>query len=313
VASTDVGRALPRRFRKRAAESLALPLQQVDDCWHAGRLLLVTPEKQEPHRVPLETLVFDEDRLFFDGVAVERERDGTRAYALLNKPKYITSTARDPRGKSDLAPYLRAMPAGCFPVGRLDRETTGLLLFTNDGELASAVLRPDHETTKTYWLWLDDALADDDPRVGRLVDGVTHNGEHLAAERARIVARSEYATELELTLTQGKNRQIRRMCFALDLHLVHLHRPRIGPLSDAHLPLGSWRLLSVLEVDALWQAVGGRARVRSRKVAALVRQAEAARSAGAPHARLEQWLARESFESANIESDSDSPRSRQND
>jgi 23S rRNA pseudouridine2605 synthase len=185
------------------------------------------------------------------------------------------------------------MPAGCFPVGRLDRETSGILLFTNDGNLANAVLRPDHETTKTYWLWLDDVLEPDDPRLALLLSGVEHNGQQLSAKHARIVARTEYATELELTLTEGKKRQIRHMCRVLDLHLVHLHRCRIGPLSDAGLPLGEWRLISPDEVEALWAAAGGRARLRQRKVVALFRLARAGRDAGAPLPRLENWLAGE--------------------
>jgi pseudouridine synthase len=199
----------------------------------------------------------------------------------------------DPDGKSDLSPYLREMPRGCFPVGRLDRETSGLLLFTSDGDLANAVLRPDHETTKTYWLWLDDVLEPDDPRLARLQAGVEHDGQLLCAKHVRISARSEYATELELILTQGKKRQIRHMCRVLDLHLQHLHRSRIGSLSDAGLALGHWRLLSPDEVDALWLAVGGKARLRQRKVLALFRLARAAREAGAPHLRLEAWLAGE--------------------
>jgi pseudouridine synthase len=186
------------------------------------------------------------------------------------------------------------MPPGCFAVGRLDRETTGLLLFTSDGDLANAVLRPDHETTKTYWLWLDDAISEQDARLARLTAGVPHDGEQLYAKQARILARSEHATELELTLTQGKKRQIRHMCRALDLHLVHLHRRQIGPLTDANLALGSWRMLSASEVEALWQAVGGRQDLRRRKILALTRQASTARDAGVPLLRLERWLERES-------------------
>jgi 23S rRNA pseudouridine2605 synthase len=163
-------------------------------------------------------------------------------------------------------------------------------LFTNDGDLASAVLRPDHQTTKTYWLWLDEILASDDPRLARLVTGVLHNGERLAAQSARIAAQSDYATELELELTQGKKRQIRHMCHALDLRLVHLHRSRIGPLTSAGLALGAWRSLEPAEVEALWQAAGGRANLRHRKVTALRRHAERARTAGTPLARLEHWL-----------------------
>jgi 23S rRNA pseudouridine2605 synthase len=286
--ATEAERPLPRRLRKRIAESLALSLQDVDERWHAGRVSVITPEHLEPQLLPLETLVFEDDQVLFDGAAIER-REG-RTYALLNKPKHVTSTASDPEGKSDLSPYLRAMPEGCFAVGRLDRETTGLLLFTSDGDLANAVLRPDHETTKTYWLWLDEAISDDDPRLTQLATGVPHNGQRLYAKHVRILARSEHATELELTLTQGKKRQIRHMCRALDLHLVHLHRRQIGPLTDAGLALGSWRLLSQTEVEALWRAVGGKDDLRQRKVLALARLARRARDAGAAEERLEAWL-----------------------
>lgn len=245
------------------------------------------------HSLPLEALIFQEDELWLDGARVDASAAPPRAYAVLNKPKNVTSTASDPRGGANLAPYLRAMPRGCFPVGRLDRETTGLLLFTNDGDLATCVLRPDQHTTKTYWLWLDDELSDDDPRLAQLVAGVPHCGEILKAHSVSIVARSEGATELELTLTSGRKRQIRLMCHALDLHLVHLHRKRIGPLSDAGIALGEWRQLEASEVEALWSAVGGRTALRVRQVAALRRQAEAARLAGTPLERLEQWLTNE--------------------
>jgi 23S rRNA pseudouridine2605 synthase len=292
VPRVDAERLLPRRLRKRVAESLGLALQLVDERWRAARLTVITPESDEPQLLPLDTLIFEDDQLLLDGLRIEGPR--ILSHAILNKPTQVTSTTHDPDGKRDLSAYLREMPAGCFPVGRLDRETSGLLLFSNDGDLANAVLRPDHETTKSYWLWLDDVLEDDDPRLARLLEGVAHQGQLLAAKQVRILARSEYATELELTLTQGKNRQIRHMCRALELHLEHLHRSRIGPISDAGLALGSWRLLSSDEVAALWSAVGGKARLRQRKVSALFRLAHAARAAGRPLLRLEAWLAAES-------------------
>ncbi len=268
-----------------------LSLQLVDEHWNAQRLRVLTPESDEPQLLPLDELIFHDDQVLLDGALIESAP--TRSYAILNKPKQVTSTARDPNGKTDLSPYLRQMPRGCFPVGRLDRETSGLLLFTNDGDLANAVLRPDHETSKTYWLWLDDVLEPDDPRLAQLLQGVQHHGQLLVAKHWRILARSEYATELELTLTQGRKRQIRHMCRMLDLHLEHLHRSRIGSVSDAGLALGSWRPLSPNEVETLWSAVGGRARLRRRKMAALIRLARAARDGGAPLPRLEAWLADE--------------------
>lgn len=289
--SDDRERPVPRRLRKRVAESLALPLQVVDEHWRAGRIAVITPDHGQPERLALDALVFQDDQVLFDGAPIAC--NAPRSYALLNKPKGVTSTTHDPLGKADLSPYLRQMPAGCFPVGRLDRETSGLLLCTNDGDLAHAVLRPDHQTTKTYWLWLDDVLESNDPRLAQLVTGVEHHGQLLRAKAARILARTEYATELELTLTQGKKRQIRHMCRVLQLPLEHLHRARIGPLSDAGLELGSWRLLAPDEVATLWSATGGQAHLRERQVAALVRMVHAARAAGSPLQRLEAWLSGE--------------------
>ena len=292
--SSDAPRPVPRRLRKRVAEGLGLSLAEVDERWSADRLRVITPEVDEPRRLSLETLVFDEDQVLLDGIAIGPAV--ALAHALLNKPKFVTSTASDPRGKSDLSPYLRAMPPGCFAVGRLDRETTGLLLLTNDGDLATAVLRPDHSTTKSYWLWIDEPLADDDQRLARLQSGITHNGQFMAAKSAQVRARSDYATELELTLTQGKKRQIRHMCRELDLRLVHLHRFRIGPLDDTGLALGSWRWLEAPEVEAIWQAAGGRSALRKRKVEALTRNALEARELGTPLTRLERWLDQEPTE-----------------
>ena len=281
--------ALPRRLHKRVAERLGIPLQDAGLLWETGRVRVITPESDEPRSFPLETLVFEDDAVLLDGALLEAAPP--LAYALLNKPKHVTSTTRDPRDKQNLAPYLHVMPRGCFPVGRLDRETTGILLCTNDGDLASAVLRPDHLTTKTYWLWLDDVVSDDDPRLTQFLGGVPHNGQHLAAKSARILARSQHSTELELVLTQGRKRQIRLMCRILGLHLQHLHRSRIGPLTDAGLALGTWRSLTSAEVEDLWHAAGGRAEVRRRQLAALAHQATDLRTAGTPHVRLEHWLA----------------------
>ena len=119
IPSADAERPLPRRLRKRVAEGLSLSLQDVDERWHTGRLRVITPASPEPQLLPLETLVFDDDRVLLDGIAIARRPEPV--YAMLNKPKHVTSTSSDPEGKSDLSPYLRAMPPGCFAVGRLDR------------------------------------------------------------------------------------------------------------------------------------------------------------------------------------------------
>jgi len=172
------------------------------------------------------------------------------------------------------------MPAGCFAVGRLDRETTGLLLCTSDGDLANAVLRPDHETTKTYWLWLDEAISDDDPRLTRLTEGLLHNGQLLSAKRARVLARSEHATELELTLTQGKNGRsgtcaARSTCTSCICTAARSARSAT-PASPSAAGVYSVQPKSKL----CGKPVGGRHDLRQRKVLALARQASAARDGG---------------------------------
>lgn len=285
--SIDDDHPLPRRQRKRVAQSLGVSLHLVDEHWAAGRLRVEKPGR--PSRVlPLEALVFDDDVVLFDGVPIGPA--AATVCAVLDKPKGVTCTAKDPKGRGDLSSYLRVLPPGSFAVGRLDRETTGLLLFTNDGDLANAVLRPDHRIDKVYCASLAEALSPDDPRLRQLVEGVSHRGELLTARSASILATSEAGTELALTLTQGRNRQVRRMCAALGLPLVHLHRRRVGPLTDDGLALGDLRLLDPAEVEALWQALGGRADLRQRRIDALVRQAKEARDAGDPDLQLEQWL-----------------------
>jgi 23S rRNA pseudouridine2605 synthase len=202
----------------------------------------------------------------------------------------VTSTASDPSGKVDLSGFLAQMPEGVFQVGRLDRLTTGLLLFTSDGDLASAITRPEHTTDKVYWLWLNEAIGDDDPRLSTLVDGVFVCGRRMRAHRVELSSGTPDYAELLVTLREGRNRQIRRMCRALDLRLLHLHRRSVGPVDLQGLPVGAWRTLASSEVDGLWASTGGRERSVARKIAALGRAAAAARDAGEPMARLEAWL-----------------------
>jgi len=286
--SIDDEHPLPRRQRKRVAQGLGVSLQVVDAYWAAGRLLVGRPGWPAPRVVPLETLVFDDDVVWFDGAPIGPS--APTVCAVLNKTAGVTCTAHDPKGRGDLAPFLRALPPGCFAVGRLDRETTGLLLFTNDGDLANAVLRPDHRIDKLYWLDLDGVVTADDPRLAQLVDGITDRGELLTARSVSILEANDAGTRLALTLTEGKNRQVRRMCAAVGLRLVHLHRHRVGPLTDDGLAAGCLRILEAAEVEGLWEALGGRAELRQRRVDGLARQAHEAREAGTPDVRLERWL-----------------------
>lgn len=280
---------LPCRLDKFLREATHLSLTEVRSKLRCGA---VCCDRLGPPGTPLdpETTVFDSDDILLSGSRLSRKID--HFTYLLNKPKNVTTTTRDPRGQRDVSEWLSQMNPGTFPVGRLDRETTGALLFTSDGDLATAVLRPEHDTAKTYWLWLNESFSSDDPRLSAFLEGVPMLKAVGRASRVEILTSNPDWTELLVTLHEGKNRQIRRMCHALDLRLLHLHRRSIATLDVSELPVGQHRQIADDELERLWASVGGRSRVRLRQYEALVRLARNQRTSGAPDELLESWLNR---------------------
>jgi 23S rRNA pseudouridine2605 synthase len=278
---------IPRRLDKFIREASPLSLRAIRQAWSDGRIRVhVSGTLGQATSVRgLNHLIHTGDVIELDGQQLSQRTE--HHAAILNKPIDVTSSARDPLGQQDLGRWLSGMPGGTFAVGRLDRETTGLLLFTSDGDLADAVLQPLRHTDKVYWLWLDEELTPDDPRLRAMVQPNPHFD---CAKHVEVLHRSAHHVELALTLDQGKHHQIRRLCRALGLRLVHLHRRSIGPISLGDLPVGDVRTLGAAEVAVLWDAVGGRQRVRDAQIAALRRHVEKARRASQPDARLEAWL-----------------------
>lgn len=282
---------VPRRLDKYLRDSTALSVVEIRRACEQGRVSVAAPGASPALRPAADALVFEGDIVTLDGAAV-----GSRAqhqYLVLNKPPHVTATASDPDGRADLRVWLEQMPHGVFPVGRLDRETSGALLFCDDGDFANAILQPDHHAHKLYWLWLDEHMADDDPRLLAMVNGVQlrQQAEHLRAVAASVLHRTPDYTELHVTLDEGKNRHIRKMCHLLGLRLLQLHRKAIGTLHVDDLALGHWRPLRESEVQSLWSCCGGTQQVLHNKVVALTQMAHSARVAGKPNQRLEHWLA----------------------
>lgn len=283
---------IPRRLDKYLSETSTLPLRKLRLALSEGRVEVKNGNHVEVEREG-NRLVFEDDEVCLDGAPLSLTVH-RRTY-LLNKPKGVTSTTRDPKGKQDLSVWLKQLPAGVFPVGRLDRDSTGALLLTNDGDLASILLSPTHKTTKTYWLWLDENIDESDPRLVHFRRGVTLPNGELRATGVAIESRTEDYTELIVELQEGKNRQLRRMCRAVDFRLLHLHRRSIACIQDQSLALGQLRELSYHEVLELWDSTGGKAMIERQKVEALVAQARRARISGRPLSRLEVWLTEESI------------------
>jgi len=188
-------------------------------------------------------------RVEVDGVPVSASAD--LVYYLLNKPAGVVTTASDPQGRPTVIDLVPPAPR-VFSVGRLDADTEGLLLLTNDGELAHRLTHPSFGIEKEYLAEVEGELAPGELR--RLRQGVELEDGVTAPARASAVA----PRALRLTIHEGRNRQVRRMCEAVGHPVVRLVRTRIGPLADRTLKPGEWRTLSAAEIRELQETAGNR-------------------------------------------------------
>ncbi|WP_334143490.1 pseudouridine synthase [Rhabdothermincola sp.] len=187
----------------------------------------------------------DHDRIEVDGVPVS-VRPGL-VYYLLNKPRGVVSTADDPQGRQTVVSLVPAEPR-VHPVGRLDADTEGLLILTNDGELTYRLTHPRFGVEKEYLAQV--AGTPSRRAVRRLRDGVELDDGPTAPARVALVA----PNLLRITIHEGRNRQVRRMCEAIGHPVQRLVRSRIGPITDRKLRPGTWRELTPAEVRALERA-----------------------------------------------------------
>jgi 23S rRNA pseudouridine2605 synthase len=196
------------------------------------------------------------DRIAVDGARVGAER---KVYLALNKPRGLVTTRDDPRGRETVYACLAdarladAPLPFVAPVGRLDKASEGLLLFTNDSRWAARLLAPASHVDKVYHVQV--ACVADDALVTRLREGLTDGGgEFLAAKAARVIRGGTRTSWLALTLDEGKNRHIRRLLAALGVEVLRLVRVAIGPLALGDLAKGAWRQLTPDEVAAMARA-----------------------------------------------------------
>jgi 23S rRNA pseudouridine2605 synthase len=187
-----------------------------------------------------------------DGKQIAAE---ARIYLMLNKPRGLVTTRHDPEGRPTVYDCLTEFDVPHLsPVGRLDKASEGLLLFTNDTEFAQALLDPITHVSKSYHVQID-RIADDD-MLAAMTSGLRHEGELLRATAARKLREGDRNSWIEVELQEGRNRQIRRMLEALDIACLRLVRVAIGGLELGDLPKGSVRALTESELKDLRRKVG---------------------------------------------------------
>jgi len=198
----------------------------------------------------LNTVVGENDVVEVDGRRVERQ---PLRYVLLNKPKGVVTTADDPQGRPTVVDLV-SRETRVVPVGRLDVDTTGALLLTNDGELANRLAHPSFGVAKVYDVDIDGSPAPD--ALEALRRGIDLEDGRTAPAEARIVRRGTRVTRIELTLHEGRKHQVKRMCEAVGHSVRHLHRRRYAGLRLVGLEPGQWRDLTDDEVAELRRSVG---------------------------------------------------------
>ena len=198
------------------------------------------------------------DEIKVDGRRIKVQQ--RKRYILLYKPRGFITSRSDPQGRPTVLDLLRAVREYVYPVGRLDYDSEGLLLLTNDGELAARLTHPRHEVDKVYEARVRGVP--DDHVLERLAKGVTIDGHRTAPAKVRLLdppnkrpAENEQA-RIELAIHEGRQRQVRKMFDAVGHPVVRLKRVRIGPIEDPDMPSGHWRELTPQEVARLQKATG---------------------------------------------------------
>lgn len=188
----------------------------------------------------------DMDTLTVDGVLVPAIAD--RVYLMLNKPCGYVTTLSDEKGRKNVAQLVADCGYRVYPVGRLDMDSEGLLLFTNDGEFANRLMHPKHCIDKTYRVTVQHYSPE---ALERLKLPIILDGYRISAPAVKLLKQGEGKAEILVTIHEGRNRQVRRMCAAAGMTVTRLVRIQEGSLLLGELPLGKWRHLTKKEVESL--------------------------------------------------------------
>lgn len=194
------------------------------------------------------------DLITIDGERIYLSRKKNFIYLMMNKPRGYVTTVSDELDRKCVMDLLEGIEERVYPVGRLDRNSEGLLLLTNDGEFANSIMHPSRHVSKTYRVTVRPSISDD--QLVALSDGVEIDGRKTLPASVIVKDKQEGRVVLLITIKEGRNRQIRKMCEAVGLEVARLRRISIGPLKLGMLKPGSVRELTAEELRAIRTAIG---------------------------------------------------------
>lgn len=188
----------------------------------------------------------DTDEIRIDGRPLPKQE--RYIYLILNKPRGYVTTLSDEKGRPNAAQLVADCGARVYPVGRLDMDSEGLLLFTNDGAFANALMHPRHEVQKTYDVWVTGYVPGAEVCLAR---PITLDGYTIRPPKVKLLKAEGQKARFRVTIHEGRNRQVRRMCEAAGMHCTRLRRIQEGSVKLGDLPLGKWRSLTLEEIEKL--------------------------------------------------------------
>ena len=238
----------PIRIQKALTDSGILSRRKTEEYIKAGRITVNGRPAQ-----PGNPLTPDRDVVAIDGVRVPLSIKRENIYIMLNKPRGYVTTTSDELGRRCVTELVEDLEERVYPVGRLDKNSEGLLLMTNDGQFANLMMHPSHHVSKTYRVTVRPDITED--QVVALSTGVDIGEERKTLPaQVHVLEKVPGRVVLQITITEGRNRQIRRMCEAVGLEVARLKRISVGPVRLGMLQPGKWRELKKSEVIALRNA-----------------------------------------------------------
>lgn len=189
------------------------------------------------------------DKVYVHNKRIVLKRKGGKRYIMLNKPRGYITTMSDEMGRKCVADLVKDIPERVYPVGRLDKDSEGLLIMTNDGDFSNQVMHPNQQVNKVYHVTVRPDLTPEQAK--KLSNGIVVDGRKTAPCEVRVMNRLEDRTNVEMVLHEGRNREIRKMCEYFDLEVLRLRRISIGSVKMGKLKKGMWRDLTEAEIHKL--------------------------------------------------------------